>query len=134
LASWRLIFYRKGLKSTAKAQRRKGKKLTIFFVFTLKSFTLLCALASWRLIFHRKGVKSTAKAQRRKGKKKLFFCFYFKISCSSLRLGVLAVNLLPQRPKIYRKGAKTPRKNKNPFLVFYYQNLLLFFASWRPCG
>jgi len=48
LASWRLIFHRKGAKSTAKAQRRKGKTKTIFFAFTLKSLALLCALASWR--------------------------------------------------------------------------------------
>jgi len=56
LASLRLIFHRKGLKSTAKAQRRKGKTIT-FFVFAFKSLALLCALASLRLIFHRKGAK-----------------------------------------------------------------------------
>jgi len=86
LSPQRRKIHRKGAKT-----QRKDKNY--FFAFTLKSLALLCVLASWRLIFHRKGAKSTAKAQRRKGKKKLFFCFYFKISCSSLRLGVLAVNL-----------------------------------------
>jgi len=50
LASLRLIFQRKGLKSTAKAQRRQGKTIT-FFVFAFKSLALLCVLASLRLIF-----------------------------------------------------------------------------------
>jgi len=104
--------------------------------------------------------KSTAKAQRRKGKTKtIFFCFYFKISCSSLRLGVLAVNLslallcvlASWRLIFHRKGAKSTakaqRKDKNYFfftlkslaplcalaslrLIF----LLLFFAPWRLGG
>ena len=79
LASWQLIFHRKGLKSTAKAQRKETNYFFYFKIFCSSLrlgvlavniyFALLCALASWQLIFHRKGLKSTAKAQRRKDAK-----------------------------------------------------------------
>jgi len=109
--------------------------------------------------------KSTAKAQRRKGKTKtIFFCFYFKISCSSLRLGVLAVNiyfallcaLASWRLIFHRKGAQNPPQRRKDakerqklfFFAFTLKSLaplcalaslrliflLLFFASWRLGG
>jgi len=52
LASWRLIFHRKGAQNPP--QRRKDAKerqKLFFFAFTLKSLAPLCALASLRLIF-----------------------------------------------------------------------------------
>jgi len=60
--------------------------------------------------------------------KSFFPKILFLYSCSSLRLGVLAVNLLPQRPKIYRKGAKTQRKETNYFFCFYFK---IFYSSLR---
>jgi len=46
LASWRLIFHRKGAKSTAKAQRRQ-EKINLIFIFL--SHNILLFFASWRL-------------------------------------------------------------------------------------
>jgi len=100
-----------------------------------------------RLIFHRKDAKEKSKSQispqrhkDAKEKTKLIFVFSFQFFLSSLRLGVLAVNLSPQRRKgekqisnITAKAQRRKGNNKTDFLIFPFNSfsLLCVLASLR---